>query len=84
VVTSKLGSPPDGETVTFKEGTTVLGTGALSGGMATFTTSTLPVGTNAIKAWYGSLRCHGSGVGGARALAGWSILAHSVRKSLPP
>jgi large repetitive protein len=53
VVTSKLGSPPDGEAVTFKEGTTVLGTGALSGGMATFTTSTLPVGTNAIKAVYG-------------------------------
>jgi hypothetical protein len=53
VVTSKLGAPPDGETVTFKEGTTVLGTGTLSGGSATFTTSTLPVGTNAIKAVYG-------------------------------
>lgn len=53
VVTSKLGAPPDGETVTFKEGTTALGTGTLIGGSATFTTSTLPVGTNAIKAVYG-------------------------------
>jgi uncharacterized repeat protein (TIGR03803 family) len=53
VVTSSLGAPPDGESVTFKEGTTVLGTGSLSGGSASFTTSALPVGTNAIKAVYG-------------------------------
>jgi len=53
VVTSSSGAPPDGETVTFKEGTTVLGTGALSGGSASFTTSALPAGTNAIKAVYG-------------------------------
>lgn len=37
----------------LKEGATVLGTGALSGGTATLTTSTLPVGINAIKAVYG-------------------------------
>jgi uncharacterized repeat protein (TIGR03803 family) len=53
VVTSKLGAPPDGETVSFMKGTTVLATVALSGGSASFTTSTLPVGTNAIKAAYG-------------------------------
>src|SRR6266404_5101104 len=53
VVTSGLGPPPDGEIVTFKKGTTVLGTGTLSGGSASFTTSTLPVGTNYIKAVYG-------------------------------
>jgi len=53
VVTSGLGAPPNGETVTFKKGTTVLGTGTLSGGSASFTTSTLPVGTNYIKAVYG-------------------------------
>ena len=53
-VTSSLGAPPpDGETVSFMKGTTVLGTGALSGGSASFKTSTLPVGTNAIKAVYG-------------------------------
>ncbi|HSZ63443.1 MAG TPA: choice-of-anchor tandem repeat GloVer-containing protein [Terriglobales bacterium] len=50
VVTPK---PPDGETVTFQHGTTVLGTGILSGGSAPFTTSTLRVGTPHIKAVYG-------------------------------
>jgi len=53
VVTSSLGALPDGETVTFMEGSTVLGTGALSGGSATFTTSALPVGTSVIRAVYG-------------------------------
>jgi uncharacterized repeat protein (TIGR03803 family) len=52
-VTSKIGAPPDGETVSFMKGKTVLGTGTLSGGSASFTTSTLKVGTNAIKAVYG-------------------------------
>lgn len=51
-VTSSLGSPPNGETVTFKEGSTVLGTGQLSGGVATFTPSTLSKGTDTIKATY--------------------------------
>jgi Bacterial Ig-like domain (group 3)/Beta-propeller repeat len=53
VVTPSLGAPPDGETVTFMKGTKVLGTGTLSGGSASFTTSTLPVGTSYIKAVYG-------------------------------
>jgi Bacterial Ig-like domain (group 3)/Beta-propeller repeat len=52
-VTSILGAPPDGETVKFMKGATVLGTGALSGGSASFTTSALPAGTNYIKAVYG-------------------------------
>jgi hypothetical protein len=53
-VTSSLGAPPpDGEIVSFMKGTTVLGTATLSGGSASFTTSTLPVSTNAIKAVYG-------------------------------
>ncbi len=52
VVSSDAGAPPDGETVSFMKGTTVLGTGALSGGSATFTTSDLPEGTNSIKAKY--------------------------------
>jgi len=52
-VTSKLGAPPNGETVTFMEGTAVLGTGPLSGGSASFTILTLKVGSNAIKAVYG-------------------------------
>jgi poly(hydroxyalkanoate) depolymerase family esterase len=51
-VTSSGGAPPDGEIVTFLQGKNVLGTGALSGGSATFMTSTLAGGTDAIKAEY--------------------------------
>ena len=46
-------APPDGETVSFMKGKTVLGTGALSSGSASFTTSTLQVGTTSVKAVYG-------------------------------
>jgi uncharacterized repeat protein (TIGR03803 family) len=53
VVSGGAGAPPDGETVTFINVKTVLGTGALSGGSATFTTSTLPVGAHPVKAVYG-------------------------------
>ena len=53
VVTSSIGAPPDGETISFKKGTTVLGTGTLSGGLATFTTSALKVGTTSVTAVYG-------------------------------
>ena len=52
-VTSAIGAPPNGETVTFKHGATVLGTGTLSDGTASFPTSTLAVGTDAITAVYG-------------------------------
>jgi Big-like domain-containing protein len=51
-VTSSLGAPPDGETVTFKQGSTVLGTGTLSSGSASFSTSALAVGTKPITAVY--------------------------------
>jgi hypothetical protein len=51
-VTSKLGTPPNGETVTFMEGKTLLGTGTLSGGSASFTISTLKAGSNAVTAVY--------------------------------
>ncbi len=45
-------APPDGETVVFMKGKTVLGTGTLSNGSASFTTSKLKVGTNSITAVY--------------------------------
>jgi hypothetical protein len=51
-VTSSIGTPPDGETVTFKQGATVLGTGTLSGGAASFSISTLGVGTQWVTAVY--------------------------------
>jgi hypothetical protein len=53
VVTSSNGTPPNGETVSFMKGKTVFGTGTLSGGSASFTTSTLKVGTTTVKAAYG-------------------------------
>jgi YVTN family beta-propeller protein len=40
-------------TVTFTEGATVLGTGTLSGGIATFSTSSLITGNHVIRATYG-------------------------------
>ena len=52
-VTSSIGAPPDGETVTFKQGAAVLGTGTLNGGTATFSISTLGVSSHAITAVYG-------------------------------
>ena len=53
VVTSSVGAPPNGEAVSFMKGKTVLGTGALSGGSATFTTSALKSGTTSVTAVYG-------------------------------
>jgi hypothetical protein len=52
VVTSSVGAPPDGEEVTFMRFAKVLGMGTLSGGTASFTTSTLPSGTTGIQAVY--------------------------------
>jgi uncharacterized repeat protein (TIGR03803 family) len=52
-ITFSAGTPPDGETVSFMKGKTVLGTGTLSGGSASFTISTLKVGTTSVKAVYG-------------------------------
>jgi hypothetical protein len=46
------GAVPNGEVVTFIDGTTALGTGATAGGIATFTTSSLAVGSHSITASY--------------------------------
>jgi hypothetical protein len=51
-VSSKAGAPPNGETVKFVTGKTVLGTGTLSGGSAVFITSALKVGTTSVTAVY--------------------------------
>jgi hypothetical protein len=50
-VTAAAGTPTG--TVTFSDGFTVLGTGTLSGGKATYTTSALSVGSHPITASYG-------------------------------
>jgi Bacterial Ig-like domain (group 3)/FG-GAP-like repeat/Abnormal spindle-like microcephaly-assoc'd, ASPM-SPD-2-Hydin len=52
VVTSSVGAPPNGETISFMNGTTVLGTGTLKSGLARLTTSTLAAGNNSITAVY--------------------------------
>jgi hypothetical protein len=51
-VTSNSGTPPNGETVTFYNGSAVLGTGALSAGIASFATASLPAGVYSITASY--------------------------------
>jgi len=53
VVSGASGAPPNGETVTFMKVKAVLGTGTLSGGSASFTTSALPVGHSVVRAVYG-------------------------------
>jgi hypothetical protein len=52
-------------TVTFKDGSTVLGTGTLSGGVATYTTSTLALGTHSITVVYGGDTNFASSTSGA-------------------
>ena len=52
-VTSPAGAPPNGELITFKNGSAVLGTAALSGGIASLTTSSLAAGVYTITATYG-------------------------------
>ena len=55
-LTAKVASgstvPPNGETVSFLNGTATLGSGTLSGGTATLTTTALPVGSDSLKAVY--------------------------------
>lgn len=53
------GGTPTGN-VSFREGGLVLGTGVLSGGVASFTTSVLAVGSHAISALYGGDGTFGS------------------------
>jgi len=52
-VTSKLGAPPDGESVIFKNNSVGLGSGMLGRGSASLTTATPTVGTHPITAIYG-------------------------------
>jgi hypothetical protein len=51
-VSSTAGAPPNGESVTFHNGSGVLGTASLSGGIASLNASSLPVGIFTITATY--------------------------------
>jgi hypothetical protein len=52
-VTSTFGAIPDGEPLTFFDGNTAIGTGAMASGVAKFKTSSLSAKTHIIKATYG-------------------------------
>jgi hypothetical protein len=52
LVTSVYGAIPDGETVTFYDGSNAIGAGVTRGGMAIFSTSSLAAKTHVIKAVY--------------------------------
>ncbi len=49
-VSSTAGTPANGDTVKFIDGTTTLGTGSLTAGVASFTTTAITAGTHKIKA----------------------------------
>jgi len=51
-VSSSAGAPPNGETITFKNGSSILGTAQLSAGAASLTTSSLAAGIYTITATY--------------------------------
>jgi hypothetical protein len=51
--TATVSAPAATGTVTFYDGTTVIGSGGLSGGKATYATSTLAAGSHSISATYG-------------------------------
>ena len=54
-------------TITFLDGTTILGTGAIAGGVATFTTSGLAIGTHSITASYSGDSAYNTAVSAALA-----------------
>jgi hypothetical protein len=51
-ISSTYGAIPNGETVTFYDGTGVIGTGVTANGLSTFSTSTLAARSHTIKATY--------------------------------
>jgi hypothetical protein len=76
VITATVSSTTAGTitgTVSFKNGTTVLGSGTVSGGKATFSTSVLAVGSHSITAVYEGNTSYGPSTSAA--------LAHTVNKA---
>ena len=74
VVSTRTGAPPDGETVSFIDSRTLLGTATLSGGSASFSSSTLPVGIRKITAVYG---------GDPHLIGSSNVLLQRVKKAPP-
>ena len=63
--TAKVGDPAAGGTITFKDGSTVMGTSTLSLGTASLSSSTLSVGSHSITAVYGGDATHTTGTSAA-------------------
>ncbi len=84
-VTSSAGPPPDGGIVSFMHGKMLLGTGDLSNGSASFTTSALPVGTYALTAVYGGdSDFNGSQSKPVRQIVGKATTTTALTSSLNP
>jgi len=72
-------------TVSFYDGTTLLGTGTLSGGVATYTTSALSVGSHSITAVYaGDANCLGSTSGVLNQVVNQASTTTGLTSSLNP
>jgi uncharacterized repeat protein (TIGR03803 family) len=85
IVTSKLGAPPDGETVSFMDGKTTLGTGTLSRGSASLTTSTLQAGASSVRAVYaGDSNLSGSTSKAVRQVVSKATTTTTLASSLNP
>lgn len=59
-ITSPTGAHPSSGTITFKDGSTTIGTGSIASGKATFSTSALAVGTHSITASYAGTSNYGA------------------------
>ncbi len=72
-------------TVSFYDGSTLLGTGTLSGGVATYTTSALSVGSHSMTAVYGGdTNCLGSTSGVLKQVVNQNSTTTSLTSSLNP
>ena len=83
-VSSKYGQVPDGDVVTFADGTVSLGSSALSGGHAVFTTSSLSAGLHAITATYSGDATFAPSTGTVRQMVNRSATTISFTSSLTP
>jgi hypothetical protein len=84
-ISSSFGSPADGESVYFSNGMTQLGSSTLSKGVASFTTTALPVGTDSITASYnGDSDFAGSTSAGVTQTVGKATSFTTLTSSLSP
>ena len=83
-ISSKYGAIPDGDVVTFTDGTVPLGSGSLSGGQAVFSTSGLSAGLHAITAAYSGDTTFAASTGTVRQVVKPSPTTISFTSSLDP